>query len=125
MGTERRNYRRYCVEQDMIQASFSRIQKTFNVKDISSGGMKLEYSPSMENLMESEMIDIIGKNYLRHFFLPKISCEKVYDIPTLMQNKSFKGGEVRIRGLKFLDLTEKQKDGLGLLIKQCLNNSVQ
>ena len=123
MERERRYNRRYYVDRDRIQASFPRIQKTFNVKDISSGGMKIEYSPSAKTLMDSEMIDIIAMNYWRHFFLPKIPCKTVYDIPTLMQKKSFKGGEVRIRGLKFLDLTGEQEDGLDLLIKECLNTS--
>ena len=124
MGTERRNYRRYQVDGDRIQASLSRIQKTFNVKDISIGGMKIEYNPLADKLLESEIIDLVGMNNRRYFFLPRISCEKVYDIPTLMQKESFKGGEVRIRGLKFLDLTGEQEDGLDFLFEQCLDVSV-
>ena len=57
------------------------------------------------------------------FYLPKIACETVYDISTLMEDRSFLGAEMRIRGLKFVGLTKEQEDGLDILLKYCFNAS--
>jgi hypothetical protein len=120
MEKENRKYRRFCVEQDRVRVSVSDTQKFLTVKDISGGGIKLEYNPQTDGIMGSEMIDIIAMNHYR-IFLSKMSCETVYDLPTLMQDSSFRGREVRIRGLKFLDLTEEQENGLKQLIEHYSN----
>jgi len=122
MRAERRKYRRYCIDRDKVQASFSDSPKTHVVKDVSRGGVKIEYNPLTDGLMESEVIDIIAMHDCR-VYLPKISCETVYDILILMQDRSFKGGTMRVRGLKFVHLTKEQEDGLDSLINQCLDAS--
>jgi hypothetical protein len=121
MEKENRKYRRFCVEQDRVQVSVSDTQKFLTVRDVSRGGIKLEYNPRANGIMESEMIDIIAMNHYR-IFVPKMSCETVYDLPTLMQDSSFRGREVRIRGLKFLDLTEEQENGLKQLIDKLIEH---
>ena len=73
---------------------------------------------------KSESIDIIAADYNR-FYLPKVACETVYDIQTLMEGKSFRGGERRIRGLKFVDLTQEQEDKLDILLKRCFARPAQ
>ena len=63
--------------------------------------------------------------HYERFYLSKVACKTVYDIPTLMQGKSFKGGEMRIRGLKFVELTKEQEDKLNILLKLSLDCSKQ
>jgi len=122
MKTERRKFKRYCIDTDKVMASFSNTRNTHTVKDISRGGVKIEYNPLTDGLMESEMIDIIAFNGAR-FYVPKISCETVYDVLTLMQDRSFKGSTMRTRGLKFVNLTKEQEDGLDFIINRCLDAS--
>ena len=57
--------------------------------------------------------------HYERFYLSKVVCKTVYDISTLMQGKSFKGSEMRIRGLKFVELTKEQEDHLDILVKSC------
>ena len=120
MEKENRKYRRFCVEQGRVRVSISDTQKFLTVKDLSRGGIKLEYNPQTNGKIGSEMIDIIAMNHYR-IFLSKMSCETVYDIPTLLHDRSFRGREVRIRGLKFLNLTEEQENVLKQLIEHYRN----
>ena len=121
---ERRRTRRCSIDTDEVQVSVLPGQKNYSVKDISKGGLAIEYSPVADEPFELESVDIIAADYDR-FFLPKIACKTVYDIPTLMQGKSFRGGEIRIRGLKFVELTQEQEDELDILLKQCFDRSAE
>jgi hypothetical protein len=122
MTKERRKDKRYCIEPDKVQAFFPDIRKTHPVKDISKGGVRIEYNPLLDGQLEPEKVDIIATDYDR-VYLSKISCETVYDILALMQGRSFKGGAMRVCGLKFVNLTKEQEGGLSVLLKRCLNDS--
>ena len=115
---------RCAIDSDEVQFSVSTNRKTYSVKDISKGGLAFEYSPEAGESFESESIDIVEMDYDR-FYLPKIACETVYDIPTLIQGRSFRGGERRIRGLKFVDLNKEQEDELDILLKRCFDRSAK
>ena len=78
----------------------------------------LEYDPGTHEPFETNKIDIIAMDYDR-VYLPKISCQTVYDILTLVQDKSFSGSARRLRGLKFVELTGKQEEALNILIDHC------
>ena len=78
----------------------------------------VEYSDASNELVKMETIDIIAMDYDR-VYLPKISCETVYDILTLSQDKAFSGGTLRLRGLKFVELTRQQEETLNILIDHC------
>jgi hypothetical protein len=124
MTPERRKSKRCKIDSDEVRVSVLPSQKTYSVKDISTGGVAIEYSPVADAPFESESVDIIATDYDR-FYLPKIACETVYDIQTLMEGKSFSGGEMRIRGLKFIELTQEQEDQLDVLLKRCFDRSAQ
>ena len=115
---------RSAIDTDEVQFSVSASRKTYSVKDISKGGLAIEYSPVVDEPFESESIDIVAMDYDR-FYLPKIACETVYDIPTLIQDRSFRGGERRIRGLKFVELNIEQEDDLDILLKRCFDRSAK
>ena len=122
MKQERRLDNRYAIYSDEIQISVLPSRKTLFIKDISKGGLGIEYSPVGDEPVESELVDIIAVRYNRLNLL-KIPCKTVYDIPILMHSKSFKGGEMRVRGLKFFELTKEQEDKLDILLKRCLDPS--
>lgn len=118
MTPERRRFGRCVIDSDEVQVSVLPSRKTYSVKDISKGGLAIEYNPEADKPYESESVDIISIDCDR-FYLQKIACETVYDIPILMQGRSFRGGERRICGLKFVELTKKQEDELDILLKYC------
>ena len=122
MQTERRKTNRCTAHLDEIQVSVYPIPKIYPIKDISKGGLAFEYSPVADEPLESEAIDIIAVDYDR-FYLPQIACKTVYDIATLMEGQLFSGGERRIRGLKFVELTKEQEDKLDILLKRCFDCS--
>jgi hypothetical protein len=119
---DRRRDRRYAIDSDKIQVSVLLSQKIHSIKDISAGGLAVEYSPVTDELFESETIDIIELDCDRSC-LPKIECKTVYDIPTVMQGRSFSGGLMRIRGLKFIELTKDQENELEILLRRCFDHS--
>ena len=125
MEPDRRSDRRCNIDSDEIQVSvLSSLSsgKTHSVKDISKGGLAIEYSPAEDKLSQSELVDIIAVDFDR-FYLTKIACKTVYDIATLMHGRSFTGGEMRIRGLKFVELTKEQDEKLDNLLKRCFERS--
>lgn len=122
MTHERRSERRCLVASDEIQVAVTGSSRTCILKDISRKGVKIEYGPVADESFESRAIDILSVRFAP-FYLHNIACETVYDIPTLMQDRHFKGGEMRMRGLKFVSLTGEQEDRLGILINRCLSGS--
>ena len=124
MTQDRRRDRRYTIDSDKIQVSVLLGQKIHGIKDISAGGIAIEYSPVKDEPLESETIDIIAIDCDRSC-LPKIVCKTVYDIPTVMLGRSFSGGVMRIRGLKFIELAKEQEEKLDILLNKCLDRSDQ
>ena len=120
MTQDRRRGRRYTIDSDKIQFSVLLGQKSHGIKDISAGGLSIEYSPVADEPLEPETVDIIAIDCDRSC-LPKIVCKTVYDIPTVMQGRSFSGGAMRIRGLKFIELTKEQEDKLDILLNGCFD----
>lgn len=45
------------------------------------------------------------------------------DISALMEGRFFRGGERRIRGLTFVELTKEQEKELDILLKRCFDSS--
>ena len=124
MTQDRRRDRRYAIDSDWIQVSVLLSQKTHSIKDIGAGGLAIEYNPGTDEPLESESIDIIVTDRDRSC-LPKIVCKTVYDIPTVMQGRSFSGGVMRIRGLKFVELTKDQEDELDILLRRFSDHSAK
>ena len=122
MAAERRATKRYTVHSDEIQVSIYPTEKIYSIKDISKGGLSIEYSPVASKPLKLEKIAILAIDYDR-FYLQQITCKTVYDIAALMEGQSFKGGERRIRGLKFVELTKEQEEKLDSLLKGCFDRS--
>ena len=122
MTQDRRRDRRYTIDSDKIQVSVLPSQKTHFIKDIGAGGLAIEYNPVTDEPFESETIDIIAIDCDRSC-LPKIVCKTVYDIPTVMLGRSFSGGAMRIRGLKFIELTKEQENELEILLRRFFDHS--
>ena len=121
MTQDRRRDRRYTIDSEKIKVSVLLSQKTHSIKDIGAGGLAIEYNPVTDEPLESEIIDIIAID-CDLCCLPKIVCKTVYDIPTVMQGRSFSGGVMRIRGLKFIELTKEQENGLEILLRRCFDH---
>ena len=124
MPADRRASDRCEIQFEEIQIAIHSRRELYPVKDISTGGLAIEYSPGTDGPFESEAIDIITINQ-DQIFLSKIACKTVYDISTLMYGKSFKGGAMRIRGLQFIELTKEQEDKLDILVKHCFDRSAE
>ena len=116
LSIERRRHRRFAIDLEKVQASIVTNLETYSVKDISKGGLAIEYIPGPFQAFESKAIVIISMNFDK-FIVPKMPCKTVYDIPTLMEGKSFRGGETRLCGLKFVNLTKEQEHELDSLLK--------
>ena len=122
MPADRRASKRCEIHFNEIQFAIHPSQKLYPIKDISNGGLAVEYSPEANEPFELEAIDIIAMAD-EQYYLPKIACKTVYDIPTLMHDRSFRGGEMRICGLKFVELTKEQEEKLDILLKRCFGSS--
>jgi hypothetical protein len=123
MEQKHRRFERCAIDSNEVQVSVSTNHKAA-VSNISKGGLAIEYSPVADEPLETESIDVIAVGYDR-IYLKKIACETVYDHQTLMHNNSFSGGDKRIRGLKFVDLTKDQEDELDNLLKHCFDRSTK
>lgn len=120
---ERRKFNRYPIHSDEIQVAVHPNRKIYSIKNIGKGGMAIEYGPVADEPFEPETIDIIAIDYDR-FYLPELACKTIYDIGTLMEGGSFRGGERRICGLKFVGLTREKEEKLDMLLNRCLGRSV-
>jgi hypothetical protein len=122
LPADRRASNRYEITTDEIRAVIHPGQKFYPIKNISPGGLAIEYSPVKDEPFESESVDIISTDYSQ-LYLPKIACKTVYDFSTLMEGRSFKGGAMRIRGLKFVELSKEQEQKINSLLNYCFDCS--
>jgi hypothetical protein len=122
MIADQREAPRCEIKGDKVQIVIRPIKKTYPIKNISTGGLAFEYSPVKDEPVESESVDIISTDYSQ-LYLSKIACKTVYDITTLMEGRSFKGGAMRIRGLRFVELTKEQEQKINSLLNYCFDCS--
>jgi hypothetical protein len=122
MATERRKNRRYGMPVKSLKAVVVANRKRISVKDISMGGLMVEYVPDAYDPIKTELIDVVAMAD-NQVYLPKIRCRTVYDILTLAENKAFSGEVIRRRGLKFVGLTKRQAGSLGIIIERFRNTS--
>jgi len=124
LPADRRLYKRYEIQADEIQVVIPPGQRPCFIKNFSTGGLAIEYSPRKDEPFKSESVDIIARGFNK-LCLSKIACKTVYDISTLMEGRSFKGGAMRIRGLKFVELNKEQGDKLDILLNSCFDRSAR
>ena len=112
---ERRRFKRFNTDPERVQAVAADKRGRYAVRDISRGGLMMEYGPVPDESLDTGTIHITATNHFR-LILSNIDCQTVYDIPTLAQNESFSGNLRRLRGLKFTALTTEQLNNLNTLI---------
>jgi hypothetical protein len=122
MPEERRRFKRYAVRAGSIQALIHPGPEFYPIRDISRGGFAIEYTPLPGKMLQCRNVDLVSRGG-GPSVLKALACQTVYDIETLMEGQSFKGGARRIRGLRFLALTPAQHAQLDLLINQCFKRS--
>ncbi len=122
MTLERRRDRRCAMDSEEVYVSVLSGRKSYPVKDVGKGGLSIEYSPVTDEPFETESVEIIEGDY-NGIYISKISCQTDYDIATLIHGRSFKGGVMRTRGLKFVEFTKEKEDELDILIKRCFERS--
>ena len=115
MQVERRQFKRYVIEENGFEVFSRKLGTMGKLKDISKGGLAYQYVPVDADVITSEVIDILGKN-LERFFLQGLICERIYDISELATDRAFTGAQIRLRGLEFTELSEKQQQKVGDLI---------
>ena len=115
MQIERRQFERYVVEENGFEVFSRKLGTMGKLKDISKGGLAYQYVPVDGDVTTSELIDILGKN-LERFYLQGLVCERIYDITELAADRTFTGTPIRLRGLEFTGLSEKQRQKVAGLI---------
>jgi hypothetical protein len=119
MLEERRRFKRYAVRAGDVQVLVHPGPEFYPIRDISRRGLAIEYTPVPGKTLRSRTVDLVSRRRDRSV-LKGLACRTVYDIETLMEGQSFRGGARRVRGLRFLFLTPAQEAQLGILIAQCL-----
>ncbi len=105
---ERRKYRRFQVSDNIFAVLKPEMKKLGLIKDISKGGLSLEYISSSDFGEHFTELDIFF--YPHHFYITKIPCIIVHDkIHKDNEKQEFRGFRVRLCGLKFSNLLSIQK----------------
>ena len=65
MQADRRTSNRCEVQFDEIQVAVHPSRKLYPIKDISSGGLAIEYNPSTDEFSETNAVDLIAIEYDR------------------------------------------------------------
>jgi hypothetical protein len=123
MGTERRKSERFRLA-NIVQVTFTCDGKTMGGRlfDISRLGMSIEYAgPDCVDVGKALDITIVGDS-IGNAIVEKIACRPVYDIPTLAHNQSFRGQEMRLCGLAYAGLSQKNHAKLSQLMESAAAN---
>ena len=121
MRSERRSSERYEIQLDEIQVMTEPSSHKLRAKDISKGGMALEYIPLENEPLDIVSVDIASIDH-RDIALHKTNCMIIYDFETLMEGQRYSGGRRRICGIKFIELSKEQEENLNLLLRVCFES---
>jgi hypothetical protein len=103
------------VQENGLEVSRRQLGVVGTLKNISRGGLAYQYTPANGEDIEAEIVDILGRGP-DPFYLSGLACRTIYDISQLAEGKTFTGAKIRVRGLEYIVLTEKQKQKLDLLL---------
>jgi hypothetical protein len=78
------------------------------IVDLGRGGVSFEYLPGSIEPLDVQRVDIIS-GPLGGVFLPGVPCRKVYDIRVEEDNPDYSQVSFRRCGLKYRELSEKQR----------------
>ena len=120
MTAERRRYTRFYVEQGDFQIFSQESGIIGKLRNIGLGGAAYQYTPLSDQGAKATRIDITAPAPNR-FHIPGIDCRTVYDITELTADQKFSGGETRLRGVRFIHLSEDQEDKRNILLENCFS----
>jgi len=79
MGTERRKFTRFLVPENVYAALGPSFSKVGRIKDLSIGGLAIEYLTDGDFALGNSHVDIFIRG--EEFYLSKLPCKIVYDVP--------------------------------------------
>lgn len=116
METERRKFTRFLVPENVYAALGPSFSKVGRIKDISIGGLALEYLTDGASALENSHVDIFIRE--EKFFLSKLPCKIVYDAPIEPSSDPQASGLTHKRcGVQFYRLTNGLKKRLEGFLK--------
>ena len=119
-GKERRRHTRHKTPDSCFAALRAGSTTVGRIRDISMGGLSFEYLEDLESshdCQDGERVDLFmtgGSQFVR-----EIPCQTVRDSLALLDNLSFSGICVRLRGVQFQDMTEQASNLVEAYISQC------
>ncbi len=106
-GKERRQFERYATDDSLFATFRPHFDRIGKVKDISKGGMSIEYTV-YEEFGKTESVEVDLFSHKADFHLSRLSCKVVYDTGS-SDYQGFSGFEVRRCGLEFSNLSPRQR----------------
>jgi hypothetical protein len=119
MNFERRQYPRYRASDVRYYVFYRYSYLMRKLKNISVDGLGYEYVSVAGSEPDAVVFDIVGPRSNR-FYLPEISCRKIYDLPALSELGTFSGVETRLCGYQYVNLTDEQHLKLEFLLNRCI-----
>jgi hypothetical protein len=122
-GVERRKNVRYLLKDDLIASLHNEKGKVGKVKDISMGGLSLEYiEPVNEKRSNQESLESNLHLWIDDFSLSRVSCRIIYDTPVqLIQSSEYMkyplNSKNRRCGVQFQTLSDDQNRQLALFLE--------
>ena len=108
MNFERRQYPRYRASDVRYYVFYRYSDLMRKLKNISVDGLGYEYVSVAGSEPDAVVFDIVGPRSNR-FYLPEISCRKIYDLTALSELGTFSGVETRLCGYQYVNLTDEQR----------------
>jgi hypothetical protein len=116
METECRKFTRFLVPENVYAALGPSFSKVGRIKDISIGGLVIEYLTDDDSVTGNSRVDIFIRE--EEFFLSKLPCKIVYDVPIESFANPQASGLIRKRcGVQFNRLTSRLRKRLEGFLK--------
>ena len=116
MKAERRKTRRHRLEDEIFHVMDRCSEKIATVRDMSTKGMQIRYSPEGRVCHQWSLVDIVAADR-NQVIIPDLACRPVYDIASLLEDGSFSGAYVRTCGVCFERLDDNQRLRLARLFE--------
>ncbi len=116
METERRKFTRFVVPENVYAALGPSFSKVGRIKNISISGLVIEYLTDDDSVAGNSRVDIFIRG--EKFYLSKLPCKIVYDVPIEPSASSQVSGLIRKRcGVQFNRLTSRLRKRLEGFLK--------
>ncbi len=116
METERRKFTRFVVPENVYAALGPSFSKVGRIKNISISGLVIEYLTDDDSVPGNSRVDIFIRG--EKFYLSKLPCKIVYDVPIEPSASSQVSGLIRKRcGVQFNRLTSRLRKRLEGFLK--------